>query len=105
MTDDQARPNTITNGFTTKEMLVRLETIVDRIESKLDAKADKNDMNALEIRLVAQEAASNLRLLALEQKSTGSDAVTKYKRWLIATAFTGIGVAAGLVALIFTLHG
>lgn len=99
MADDDPRPN----GFTTKEMLVRLETIVDRIESKLDAKADKRDMNALEVRMLAGEAASNLRLLALENQATGSDAVGKFKRWLIATVLTSLGVITALVALFFTL--
>lgn len=91
------------NGFTTKEMLVRLETIVDRIESKLDAKTDKRDFDAFEIRVVAQEAATNLRLISLEQKATGSSAVEKYRRWLIASAITAVTAVAGLITLLVTV--
>ena len=85
------------NGFTTKEMLVRLETIVDRIEQKLDAKADKRDLDAFEIKQVAHEAATNLRLVALESKATSDGAIDKYRRWLIGVGLTLAITVAGLV--------
>lgn len=92
------------NGFTTKEMLVRLETIVDRIEQKLDAKADKREFDAFEVKQVAQEAAINLRLVALETKAVAAADVSKYKRWLAGTVIAFMGSMAGLTYLLVAIH-
>jgi 2-methylisocitrate lyase-like PEP mutase family enzyme len=89
-----------TNGFTTKEMLVRLETIVDRIEAKLDAKADKSDFNAFEVKQVATEAAINLRLVALETRAVASNEVLKYKRYLVATIIALATLSGWLISLV-----
>ncbi len=89
-----------TNGFTTKEMLVRLETIVDRIEAKLDAKADKSDFNAFEVKQVATEAAINLRLVALETRAVASNEVSRYKRYLIGSTIALAGAAGWMISLI-----
>lgn len=107
------------DAFSTKEMLLSIIAKLDRVEVKLDTKADEAALNALEQRVQyieriqqasemraqlvipqfnkTQEEVDRLKELAIAIKS-----VDVYRRWLFGTAMVG---AVGLVLTILQATG
>ncbi len=108
----------ISEGFTLKEWLAAISAKLDRLEQKLDNKAEATFVNALEQRLTVVEKAAaestiirsqlmvpQLERLAkdveeLRDMSARVDAVDAYRKWIYGMAAV---IAANIVANVMQL--
>lgn len=105
--------------FSLKEWMVAISGKLDRLEAKLDTKADLSHVQAIDTRLgvverqIVEERARNeyivpqhTRMLedvgVLKQKVTAINGVDSYKRWVWATAF--VAAASVVTSLTALLH-
>ena len=93
---------------------------LERIETKLDGKADRLDVRALEARVVIVEASQKVlglrvdalvdevhrntpAIQTLVQQAHASDAVNKYRRFLWGTAVAATGAIGSLLYVLLAL--
>lgn len=106
-------------AFNLKDYLLNIIGKLDRLETKLDGKAEVAAVQAIDIRLTAVEKVAaeatiirtQLLIPQMERLSKDVDvalevsgrldAVDSYKRWLIVTAFTAIGAAVATISQLF----
>ena len=91
-------------GLTAKERLERIETLLDRIDSKLDSKADAALVASIQARLDTIERDGSPRARAadsrvseiiadvaqLKSNATTEEAVRRYRKWLFWTAIPAL---------------
>lgn len=109
--------------YTVKELLLAQSTKLDRIERKLELKADRARVHeiiteisnmGLKIALLEQHVPSPAQWAAMEERvgrlefdRAGRQALASWQRWVIGIFFGGIGAAllAGVVTVLLKLAG
>ena len=82
-------------GISAKERLARIETVLDKIDRKLDHKADKADVVALEVRVRAIEDDAHEHVRHPEMKDVHNDIGAVKQR--LAMYAGGLGVLSVVV--------
>ena len=103
------------SNFTVKEILLQLMAKVDRMDGKLDLKANAADLLTLERHVDKKADATDLAALegrvneqagqleTLRTIAATQEALAQFKRWLYASSFAAVVSAA--TAIFLALHG